>query len=126
MIFFQAGGTTQPQLGKEHWPVGAKLSLKVKRLGIQNLRCFPQQSFVILSVHQHIQIVIPGDEALMPDRTQKRTGKQKIGNIQLFTNSVEFTQEEIQGFLMFLQGCPLSCLGGLSYRFHTVSTPLLF
>ena len=76
-------------------------------------------------MHQHIQVIIPGDKALMPDGTQKCTGKQKIGNVQLPANSVEFLQKNRQCLLMLLQGSrfPLLCQRNvlLGSFFHTAT-----
>ena len=46
----------------------------------------------------------------MANSTQQRSGKQKIGNIQLSAHPVKFTQENIQRRLMLPERCLLPFL----------------
>ena len=48
--------------------------------------------FVLRPEHNHVNIVIPGNEPLVPHRTQKRSAIQGIGHLMLPANPVQFDQ----------------------------------
>ena len=70
-MLLQAGGAVNAQLGEEHGEMLGEFPLQEEPLPHQR-RSLPQEALIILALHEDIQIIVPGDEALMPHRAQER------------------------------------------------------
>lgn len=59
---------------------------------------------VVLNGHDDIDIIIPGNEPLVPNRTEKSAGTQRISQIVLSTIAVENAKEAQLGSFHLLHG----------------------
>ena len=96
-----AGCVVFSQLGEKHGPVLRKFSLQEIALPQFSWRHL-QKAPIVAAQHDHIQIIVPRNEALMPYRPQCGAGEEQIGDLVLFADPVHLAEHVQQDRLMLL------------------------
>ena len=53
---------------------------------------YPHKLFIILTWHNDIDVIVPGNEAFMPNRTQQSPPIQPVGEIMSTANPIDILQ----------------------------------
>ena len=98
--FFQHQRSVLSHLGVKMPEIAVREILQIK-FPIQLGTAYFPEFQIIREGHDNIDIVIPRDKSLMPDRAEQRAGIQLIGDMVFAADPVDFQQDLQLGQLQF-------------------------
>ena len=70
---------------------------------IQQRGSFRQETLIVGARHHHVNVVVPGDEAPVPNRANRGAAVDRVGHSDASAHPVQFSQDQRQEFLDLAQ-----------------------